>query len=89
MAVVAVDLNRAFDPAAGRIYYPAPLPDAAVDAARVTLPFEVFGRFSQLPFWKVGPLPEGSIVRADRPSLQNTPIVLDSKRKRLWIHRAT
>jgi inner membrane protein len=52
---VPVDLSRDFDPGAGRVDYPAEA-SPAIDAARKTRPFEVFGRFDQLPFWRVRPL---------------------------------
>jgi inner membrane protein len=45
---VPVDLNADFDPSAGRLDYTSP----ASEAARKTRPFEVFGKFNQLPFWK-------------------------------------
>jgi inner membrane protein len=52
---VPVDLSEEFDPSAGRIEYPADS-SPAMDAARRTPAFEVFGKFSQLPFWKISPL---------------------------------
>jgi inner membrane protein len=61
VSIVPVDLNRAFDPSAGPIFYPAGS-SPAIDAARRTRPFQVFGQFSQLQFWKVTPLPEASRV---------------------------
>jgi inner membrane protein len=54
---VPVDLNAEFDPAAGRIYYPAP----PIEAALKTRPFEVFSRFDQMPFWKGRKLADGEI----------------------------
>jgi inner membrane protein len=61
VSIVPVELNQPFDPAAGPIYHPAG-PNPAIDAARRTRPFQVFGQFSQLPFWKVTPLPEAQRV---------------------------
>lgn len=54
---VPVDLNTEFDPSAGRLDYPGPPNEAALQ----TRPFEVFGKFNQLPFWKTGKLADGSI----------------------------
>jgi len=59
--IVPVNLSESFDPDAGEIDYSSP-PGPAVDAARLTRPFQIFGRFSQLPFWKTTPLPEGTQV---------------------------
>lgn len=59
--IVPVNLAEQFDPDAGSIYYNAS-PSPALDAARRTRPFEIFGRFSQLPFWKATPIPEGERV---------------------------
>jgi hypothetical protein len=53
---VPVDLNTEFDPSEGRIEYASP-PD---QAALRTRPFEVFSRFSQLPFWKTEKLADGT-----------------------------
>lgn len=58
---VPVDLSEEFDPSSGRIEYPAIL-GPEIDAARRTQAFEVFGRFSQLPFWKVSRFAEGTQV---------------------------
>ena len=59
--ILPVNLLETFDPSAGSIDYPA-TPSPAIDAARRTRPFEVFGRFCQLPFWKTTPLPEGTRI---------------------------
>lgn len=59
---VPVDLTGEFDPAAGRVSYPAP-PSPALDAARATPPFQAFLRFNQLPFWRV--TPEDDLVRVE------------------------
>jgi inner membrane protein len=60
--IVPVNLADSFDPAAGRIDYPAPLDDPAIVAARATRPFQIFGQFAQLPFWKLTPLPDATRV---------------------------
>jgi inner membrane protein len=59
--IVPVNLNEAFDPAAGEMDYEAS-PSPAIDAARATRAFQVLGRFSQLPFWKTTPQPDGTLV---------------------------
>lgn len=61
VAIVPVNLAQEFDPAGGRINYTPP-PSPAIDAARRTRPFDVFGQFSQLPFWRVTPLPDATRV---------------------------
>jgi inner membrane protein len=61
VSIVPLDLNQPFDPAAGRIYYPSAA-SPAIEAARDTRPFVVFRRFSQVQFWKVSPIPDGSRV---------------------------
>ena len=60
---VQVDLATEFDPTAGRIDY-APEPSPALDAARHTPAFEEFSRFNQLPFWKLTPEPDGTLVES-------------------------
>jgi inner membrane protein len=52
---VPVDLSSEFDPSDGRIDYTIP-PNAA---ALKTRPFQVFGNFAQLPFWKIEKLADG------------------------------
>jgi inner membrane protein len=61
ITIVPVDLGEPFDPTAGRVDYDAPH-DTAIDAARATHPFQVFGQFDQLPFWKVTRTPTGTLV---------------------------
>jgi inner membrane protein len=56
--IIRVDLLNEFDPSGGRIDYTAEK-SPAMDAARKTRPFEAFGRFAQLPFWKLTPESEG------------------------------
>jgi inner membrane protein len=52
---VPVDLNIEFDPSEGRVEYASPPNEAALK----TRPFEVFSKFSQLPFWKTEKLADG------------------------------
>jgi inner membrane protein len=59
--IVPVDLDEPFDPTAGRIDYDA-APSPAIDAARATHPFQVFGQFDQLPFWKATRTAAGTLV---------------------------
>jgi inner membrane protein len=61
VSVVPVDLTADFDPGTGRIAYTAP-ESPAIDAARRTLAFQGFERFSQLPFWKSTLLADGTSV---------------------------
>jgi inner membrane protein len=60
--IVPVNLAGEFDPAAGRVYRQAP-PGPAIEAALRTRPFQVFNRFSQMPFWRVTPAEDGVEVR--------------------------
>lgn len=60
--LLPMDLAEPFDPAAGRIDYPADPGNPAIAAARLTPAFEEFARFNQLPFWKVTPLPDSTLV---------------------------
>jgi inner membrane protein len=53
---VPVDLNTEFDPSEGRVDYASPPNEAALK----TRPFEVFSKFSQLPFWKTVKLSDGT-----------------------------
>jgi inner membrane protein len=59
--LVPVNLMDEFDPLAGRVDY-APGPSPAIEAARRTKAFEVFGQFNQLPFWKTTSLPDATRV---------------------------
>jgi inner membrane protein len=61
VTIVPVDLAGDFDPRDGRIDYSAP-PSPAIDAARRSLSFQGFERFSQLPYWKTTPLTTGTLV---------------------------
>lgn len=53
------DLNLAgeFEPSRGMVLH-KPEPDPALDAARHTVTFQEFLRFSQFPLWRVTPVPE-------------------------------
>jgi inner membrane protein len=59
--IVPVDLRAAFDPEAGRVDY-APEPSPAIAAARRTAAFQGFAKFDQLPFLKVTPAVDGTVV---------------------------
>jgi inner membrane protein len=64
-AVGSVDLLASFDPTRALLVYKPP-PDAAIEAARRTPPFQEFERFSQFPLWRVSPatdLPDGRMVQ--------------------------
>src|SRR5437899_1181099 len=59
--IVPIDLGEEFDPSAGRIEYSA-TSSPAIDAAKRTRAFEVFGRFNQLPFWKISSAGDATLV---------------------------
>jgi inner membrane protein len=61
VVIVPVDLMGEFDPSAGRIEYSA-TSGLPLDAARHTPAFEGFGRFAQLPFWKMTALADATRV---------------------------
>jgi len=61
VTIVPVNLDEPFDATAGRIDYDAPQ-SPLIDAARATHAFEVFGRFDQLPFWKLTSTATGTLV---------------------------
>ena len=55
VVIVPVDLLGEYDPSGGRLYRTAaPIP--AMDAAMRTHVFQLFSRWSQVPFWKVTPV---------------------------------
>jgi len=58
VANMPVNLQSNFDPSQAHIDYDA-TPDPAIDAARHTRPFEIFGKFNQLPLWRVTPVSDG------------------------------
>jgi inner membrane protein len=59
---VPVLLTQEYDPTQGEVDYPAP-ESPAINAARATQPFQVFLKFNQLPFWKVTPLTDATLVQ--------------------------
>jgi len=59
--IVPIDLATEFDPSDGRIEYTTPS-NPAIDAARGTRAFQVFASFNQLPFWRVTPVVDGTLV---------------------------
>jgi inner membrane protein len=59
---VPVDLTEDYNPSAGRVDY-STKSSQAIDAARATRAFQVFGDFNQLPFWSVKP--DGDFIRVD------------------------
>ncbi len=65
--IVPVDLTENYNPADGRIYYPTKT-SAAIDAAKTSRPFQVFGDFNQLPFWSVKPA--GDYIEVDLTDLR-------------------
>jgi inner membrane protein len=57
-AYVVQEVNLATDPGPARgVFYHKPAPDPAMDAARRTVVFQEFLRFSQFPLWRVTPNP--------------------------------
>jgi hypothetical protein len=60
--IVPVDLLADYDPRAGRLYR-APTQVPGMEAALRTHPFQVFSRWSQVPFWRVTPV--GDDLRLD------------------------
>lgn len=59
---VPVVLNEEYDPNFGHVDYPTQK-SPAIDAAKTTGPFQIFGKFNQLPFWKVSPLGDVILVQ--------------------------
>lgn len=60
--IVPIDVQDAFDPADERTFPDPPPGDPAVEAARKLPEFQTMIRFSQAPFWKVTPVPQGNLV---------------------------
>ena len=60
--IIPVDLLADYDPRAGRLYR-APAEVPGMEAALRTHPFQVFSRWSQVPFWRVTPV--GDDLRLD------------------------
>jgi hypothetical protein len=79
---VNVLVTEDYTPAFGRVDY-FTKQSAAIDAARTTQPFQVFERFSQVPFWKVSSTGENIRVELidlrfgtpQRPGFEATAIV--------------
>jgi inner membrane protein len=77
-------------PGAGRIY-PIAVPIPAMDAALRTPPFQVFSRWSQLPFWEVTPVAKGLRLdlidlrfgNPDRPGFASVSAIVDGSGKLL------
>jgi hypothetical protein len=86
--IVPVDVADQFDARAERLY-PTAAPIPAMDAASRTRPFQVFSSWSQLPFWKVTPVPEGLRLdlidlrfgTPDRPGFATVTAIVDSSGK--------
>jgi len=57
---VPIDVTSDYSPSDGRVDHPT-LSSPAIDAAKTTRPFQVFGDFNQLPYWTVEP--EGNLIR--------------------------
>jgi hypothetical protein len=84
--IVPIDVSGEFDPAAGRLYRESPA-GPAVEAAMRTRPFQVFSRFSQLPFRIVTPVENGVQVRImdlrfgtpDNPGFAGVTAVVDDR----------
>jgi inner membrane protein len=82
VTIVPVDLAGDFDPTAGHTDYPPP-PSPAIEVARREKVFQVLGWFDQLPFWKITPGVDGTVVELidlrfgtlQRPGLEARAIV--------------
>jgi inner membrane protein len=82
VTIVPVDLAGDFDPTAGRTDYPPP-PSPAIEAARREESFRVLEWFDQLPFWKITPGVDGTVVELidlrfgtpQRPGLEAKAII--------------
>jgi hypothetical protein len=63
--IAPIDLSEPYDPTAGRIDYSA-LPvngtNPLIEAARASEAFRIFADFDRLPFWKVTPSADGTLV---------------------------
>ena len=82
--VIILPVDVVNGPGALRVY-PLAAPIPAMDAALRTRPFQVFSRWSQLPFWKVTPVAEGLRLDLidlrfgdpDRPGFASVSAVVD------------
>jgi len=86
--IVPLDLAENFNARGGRLYRAAaPIP--AMDAALRTPPFQVFIRWSQLPFWRVTPVEGGLRLdlidlrfgAPDRPGFASVSAIVDRSGK--------
>ena len=86
--VIVLPVDVANGPGPGRIY-PIAAPIPAMDAALATRPFQVFGRWSQLPFWKVTPVADGLRLdlidlrfgNPERPGFASVAAIVDGSGK--------
>ncbi len=84
VVIAPVDLLTEYDPRAGRLYR-APAPVPGMQAALRTHPFQVFSRWSQVPFWRVTPVENGLRLdlidlrfgAPDRPGFAGVSAVVD------------
>lgn len=84
VVIAPVDLQGEYDPRAGRLYR-APSPVAGMQAALRTHPFQIFSRWSQVPFWRVTPVEDGLRLdlidlrfgNPDRPGFAGVSAVVD------------
>ncbi len=84
VVIAPVDLLTEYDPRAGRLYR-APAPVPGMEAALRTHPFQVFSRWSQVPFWRVTPVENGLRLdlidlrfgAPDRPGFAGVSAVVD------------
>ena len=67
---VPVDVTSEYSPSDGRIDHPA-VSSPAIDAAKTTRTFQVFGEFNQSPYWTVQP--EGNLIRVRLSDLRFGP----------------
>jgi inner membrane protein len=58
---VSINVSQDFYGSGGRLEYPAQS-SVAIDAAKQTRAFQVFGSFNQLPYWRLSPTGDGTLV---------------------------
>ncbi len=73
VVIVPVNPTEQFDPTAGRIDYPAS-PSPAIDAARRTRPFEIFGQIFTTAVLESDSASRWPARRVDRSALRHAPI---------------
>jgi inner membrane protein len=84
VAIVPLNFAAEIDAGPGRVY-PIAAPIPAMDAALGTPPFQVFSKWSQMPFWRVTPVAEGLHLdlidlrfgSPDRPGFASVSAILD------------